>query len=315
MKIYLGVVHTQDLGSSEPPRHHHKVDLRSELTQAEISEYEEAERTLLTVRANAELFHILVWNLEEFIRGIASHLRAYATRNMDTGPPRLPHLDINRLALNCLSSMRTYLDHLETSIAKRHGAESANLKNFRQYCAEAYDSQFSYRFLYRLRNYAQHCGLPIGQITFSTRPSEQDASVPLHSLQIAVLRDRVLSEFDWGSLKEEVVAQQPTIDISYHMTETMGALELINSRVMEDELPSLVESAERIHDLVGTIQFDEGEPCIFRFEKDIVSEDEPKKLNTENLAFSRIPIDLALAVIRTGYDGILPSEESTRRDE
>ena len=309
MIVYLGTIDTQDLGSSEQPRYHHNVRLKSLLTLDESSQYEHAEQSLFSVRAHAHLFAILVWNFEDFIRGVANHLSAYATKDAHALASRPPQLDINRLALNFLSSMRTYLDHLETSIAKRHGPESVNLANFRQYCSDAYDSHFSYRFLYRLRNYAQHCGLPIGQITFTTQPSEDDPRTPVHRLSVAVLRDTALRDFDWGPLKEELAAQEPSVDFPSHITNAMPVLERINSHVIADELPTLTESAQRICDLAERAQSERGEPCIFHFEKSVVSDDEPKRLTIDNLNFRHIPLDMAKAIVKSGYDAVATTPE------
>ncbi len=44
------------------------------------------------------------------------------------------------------------------------------LENFDKLCIWYYDNYFSYRFLYKLRNYSQHVGMPIvGLETFSKR--------------------------------------------------------------------------------------------------------------------------------------------------
>lgn len=217
---------------------------------------------------------------------------------------RPPYLEINRQALNFLSSVRTYLDHHEASISRRHGQNSENLQCFHQYCSDAYDSSFSYRFLYKLRDYAQHCGLPISHIEFSDALSKEDPPKRVHSLAVGISRDHVLRNFGWKGLTAEVASQSPIIDVNRHISRLMRDLDTINQRVLEDELPFLRDSARVIIELVNRMEFDEGQPCVFEFDHDIVDPSKPDSLRISRFRFSRVPVSLAEAVLKSGYEGL-----------
>jgi len=72
------------------------------------------------------------------------------------------HTSLNRRLSNLLSSIRLFLDHSEFAFKRKYGKKSEEVEAFKKYASEKYDSSFSYRFVYKLRNYVQHCGIPIG---------------------------------------------------------------------------------------------------------------------------------------------------------
>lgn len=74
-------------------------------------------------------------------------------------------IDLNRLLSNLLASCRAYLDqgpHLCKLINKISG--DLNLK-FSGYASAEYDSEFGYKLMYHLRNFAQHFNPPIHTYT------------------------------------------------------------------------------------------------------------------------------------------------------
>jgi hypothetical protein len=78
-------------------------------------------------------------------------------------------LNLNRYIMNLLTAVRTFLDHTERNLTHRHGKDSEQFQAFKKATAEAYDSSFAYRFLYKLRNYVQHRGMPIGKMSINTQ--------------------------------------------------------------------------------------------------------------------------------------------------
>src|SRR6476646_1442100 len=66
--------------------------------------------------------------------------------------------------VNWLSAMRMFLDHQETDLTRRFGKLSPEFVAFKTATSAAYDSEVGYRFAYQLRNYVQHCGLPLGHV-------------------------------------------------------------------------------------------------------------------------------------------------------
>lgn len=113
--------------------------------------------------ADIQLYKIILINFSEYNSIIDYYKNLPYQKLMALIFARIAILDINRVLLNLLSSVRMYLDHTETTTHRKYGDTSPIYTNFRRACSDAYDNQFSYRFLYKLRNYAQHCGSPLSE--------------------------------------------------------------------------------------------------------------------------------------------------------
>lgn len=106
----------------------------------------------------------------------------------------------NSLMLGFLGSVRTFLDHAGTSISRRYGKGSEEFLYFKALTAYQFDNVFSYRFLYKLRNYTQHCGMPPVSFTVNIIPGDELDIVPRFSR-----RGLLESYSEWGaSLKKEL---------------------------------------------------------------------------------------------------------------
>lgn len=70
--------------------------------------------------------------------------------------------DIARYIKNYLGSYKSYIDGMETVLSRSF--DNQIYKSFKDLQRKAYDNNFLYRFVYNLRNYAQHCGSPISSI-------------------------------------------------------------------------------------------------------------------------------------------------------
>jgi hypothetical protein len=60
--------------------------------------------------------------------------------------------------VNWLLGFRAFLDHVQAHLSELFGKSSEEIHKFKEVTNRAFDSHFGYRFLYRLRNYTQHCG-------------------------------------------------------------------------------------------------------------------------------------------------------------
>jgi hypothetical protein len=113
-----------------------------------------------------------------------------------------------------LSANRSFLDHAQTDLTRRHGADSPQMRAFRENAGRLYDNKFSYRFLYQLRNASQHVVLPISGHKFDTRTLEADGQ---REAKIALVMDRtklLQSWQDWKpSLKSELEQGPSSFDL------------------------------------------------------------------------------------------------------
>lgn len=104
---------------------------------------------------------------------------------------------INRFVNNYLSSFRMFIDHVDIKIGRRFDKKSKEYSSFITMTNKAFDNNFSYRFLYKLRNFCQHCGLPI--TSFQVEGLDNGSS-----FTFSFERDYLLNEYDGWSQKVKI---------------------------------------------------------------------------------------------------------------
>lgn len=214
---------------------------------------------------DAQLFRIVIWNHEDYCALYEQCLNAYIHKSFESFSIRQPDLNLNRCLMNLLSSIRSYLDYVELNVKRRYGASSANAVGFLGNCSLEYDRRFSYRFLYRLRNFAQHCGLPLTIVNFNSAEEAKSGNVQ-HSLEVGIARDDLLSRgFDWGAVKPDILAQPEIIIVNPHVEEVMACLTHIHSQYLADEFVELRESATYLKTLIDKIPSSVDELHLFGF--------------------------------------------------
>lgn len=188
------------------------VDTKGKFSKEDISNLSDEdfqllmqeEKKLLEFFVLKSLFDITELNLkdlQQYVSTFEADLRRDKVLILDE-PDRVS-LNINRLFLNYVFSYRTYIDHLETFLKRTFGDASNELTTFKKLTAELYDNHFEYRFIYKLRNYAQHCGLPID--VFNINPSIYEGVYDV-KINIEFAPNLLLVKFDaWGAqLKKEL---------------------------------------------------------------------------------------------------------------
>lgn len=140
------------------------------LTQKENAAIAKARTALHQFQAGEQLFEIYSANVQAFRAFAAQTLESFSKDQSMSGTrmQRIATL-ANCHLLNVLSSLRTFLDHADTRLKRQFGKGSKVVAAFEVAKSREYDRQFAYRFFYRLRNYAQHCGLPIAHITLGSK--------------------------------------------------------------------------------------------------------------------------------------------------
>ncbi|MBC8052181.1 MAG: hypothetical protein H7Y13_03885 [Sphingobacteriaceae bacterium] len=88
-------------------------------------------------------------------------------------------------------SFKTFHDHWETLLKRTFTVNSPQWLNFKSQKSYEYDNTFAYRFIYHLRNYVQHCGMP--HIQLKANLNERDE--PEYRLLLNV--EQLLETYDW----------------------------------------------------------------------------------------------------------------------
>jgi hypothetical protein len=237
------------------------------LTDIEFETYDDAASRLNTLWDDQALFALVLHNYQAYNDYLAQLSKAWMNPG-SAGPsdPVAGTMHLNRHILNYLSSVRTFLDHTELRLKRRYGRESKTVTSFTEACARGYDNHFSYRFLYRLRNYVQHCGLPVGHVGGSAEVTDLDSWKIQRSLVINFVRDRLLLERScWGATLADEIRRLPSeFPIHPHMSRMMACLNTINLVPISDNMPDLLKATGFIEELVSSIEDCKGTPCLLQ---------------------------------------------------
>lgn len=76
-------------------------------------------------------------------------------------------IEINRILINYLSSFKMFIEHCEKKINNQFGPKSQEFNEFKSMTNKIHRDLFAYRFVYDLRNFCQHCGIPVTDLQFS----------------------------------------------------------------------------------------------------------------------------------------------------
>lgn len=174
-------------------------------------------------------------------------------------------VEVNRHVLNFLSAMKTFLDHTQTRLDRQFGKESSEFKQFKAAEHAAFDNHFSYRFVSKLRNYTQHCGMPLGNISANVLQDDPPDGTVKHIIDFFFDRDSLLTKFsEWSRHVEPELKAMPTqFPISEHIHQTMECLEEINAVVMANCETTIRNSLGVVDTFLGEFGDHEGTPCVF----------------------------------------------------
>ena len=268
-----------------------------------LSEYEgylTSTEALFSFSRNQRLYTIVLLNHDDFLETLRQYAEMYA-KNPGAADSILiekMELNINRHILNYLASVRTYLDHTQTKLKKKYGEQSERYLHFKRICKELYDSNFSYRFLSKLRNYAQHCETPLGSFELISTENPPYSGHVCSSLEAKFKRENLLQYDLWGSELTKEISKLPSeFDIEPHIVEMMKCIGKINLALIEKDFHNLRKSAEYIEKLISPAKGKEGTPCILQFldvKRGIDSKVESMKIKIITIPFHIIAIVLKM---------------------
>ena len=185
-----------------------------------------------------EITELNLNDLRQFLRAFDAELRE--EKILILKEPDKTSLELNRLFLNYIFSFRTYIDHLETFLKRTFGKTSEEFNGYKQLTRSLYDGYFEYRFIYKLRNYAQHCGLPVDIFSITTSLNNGIYDVKIN---MAFDPQGLLEKFDgWGTqLSRELSDMDSPLDV---MKLTRSFFE--NSRQIQQWLMGLISPTIKV---------------------------------------------------------------------
>ncbi|MGY5957685.1 hypothetical protein ACUY4R_000151 [Kosakonia sp. BK9b] len=161
-------------------------------------------------------------------------------------------LESNALILNFLASARTFIDHMEANIRKSDNEKGTKISFFKELTAHEFDSKFSYKFMGKLRNYVQHCGMP--PLNYTISKNHEDNNILNTTLNVMFNRDALLREYDsWGShVIPQLKAQTPEFSIFILMNEYIYSLiKIYITYTKQDNLLGTLKAKQEILSIIN----------------------------------------------------------------
>jgi hypothetical protein len=242
--------------------------LRRELTQWEHAEYREAVARLVRFVDDQQRFDLVREGFGEYKILVNKYAQRFARS------PRLNHIiqgeisnRVNGKLRNFFSEFRAFLDYTETYLNNQYGKDSKEFKDFKAACSKEYDSSVSYRFVYKLRSYAQHSGVPINNMSITSGDFDPAMGDYKNHLLLEIDRDRLLNaSFKWtAKVKEDIEGFPPRFELDPHIVNMFMCLERINNAVVVAVLPVLKRYAKVVVDRVGDLGDEQGTPALVHF--------------------------------------------------
>ncbi|MFE2419699.1 hypothetical protein [Streptomyces hokutonensis] len=127
-------------------------------------------------------------------------------QNPHTKNGTLPYLgnEIRTRLDDLLSALRAFDDRTSHDLKKSFGENSEPFRTFKEALSHEYDNEFAYRFMFKLRNYSQHCGQP--EMAGQVRSSRAADGTTVRLASLAFDSRELLRRFNkWGTqVKEEL---------------------------------------------------------------------------------------------------------------
>ncbi len=220
------------------------------LEEEEFAFYEDACIELLSFDRWVALRFIYQVNGESFTRDLAE---ALAPKNQLIGHEAMGTVlsKLNLGLINYLTAMRLVLDHTETRLNRKFGESSSEFNIFKEATSFEFDNSFEYRFINKLRNFVQHCGLPLNHAQENATLLDRTTGASEHSFEVGFDPKVLLKEFKkWGILREQLEAL-PTYIPAEGLVETVTkCLDRVLDKSFAIEANSIIEKGRKLVDLI-----------------------------------------------------------------
>lgn len=225
------------------------------LSPDEYAEYRESRGFLQVVREGKALAHCTQINLRDLV---AAYETLDTLAEDDREARRSGHhvaLNVNRCLANYLSSFRLFLDYTQLRLTRTYGKDSEQLSAFKAICSKLYDEHFSYRFLYRLRNFSQHCGMPIGHVSTVGSIRDDPDGDPVFDVEVCFKVDELVSIGGdlWGPVRKDLETQPRLLDVGPIVAENASHVVSIYKGLLPVERTELVQAAVRVSKLLQEV--------------------------------------------------------------
>jgi hypothetical protein len=259
------------------PGERSRIDLKG-LADASYPELVESNRRIMEYGAAQALIDAVGMNMGDFCRGVVGRTEEfYNTRRMTPSELAEIVMDFSRLLVNLLAMFRILLDHTETSFVRQFGKDSSEYAEWKQATKREYDTVFGYRFVYALRNYCLHVGMPPLNISF-----EDSAIDPRVVFTVNLDRELLLAERScWKSqLLSDLAELKGNLPVMNLLDDWSGSFWRVAHTILTIQRSAALPAAETTlsYRTVFNLPPLEGEVCAYRIPE---SERKPESLEMD----------------------------------
>jgi hypothetical protein len=161
-----------------------------------------------------------------------------------------------------LAISRLYLESQRDMISRYFGKESTQLSRYREVTSYVFDANEGYRFLYNLRDYAQHCGAPLGGLTLLAA-DEGDSRIELYLSR----SDLLLANFQWSKHTKKLLEAWPEeILLLPLMTRAMEGFQQIEDEILRILMKRCIALIEVMRHGINRVTsvVEGGHPAVFQ---------------------------------------------------
>ena len=270
-----------------------KIEEVRELSAREYQDYKEASGRLMSWLNEAQPANAARDAYLEYKNLVEGYLEKHRKRKPINGV--ILKRDINRTLSNFLHAVRAFLDQSKRHLVDRYGKDSPQVKDFEATVHKEYDDSFSYRLLDQLRNYTQHVGEAIENVSINSEAVNPETREVKDYLRVELNRDRLLA---WPKLKaavrEELKGMPPKLPMGPHVDKVMRSVDNIRTIVIAQEVFELQRNAKYVMDLVAPLREEYGTPVVYHSD---LANIEVGESGSYNMNIEWIPVDLATFIL------------------
>ncbi len=283
---------------SDPKKPKAGINIPIDLSKEEYDKVWNAISKVKNTFRYTAIFSATTWNYDDLANTVNSYLQAFTQKDINFLGSRDITLNINKEVLNVLTSFRFYTDFIDKNLRDDFGNKSEMPANFEQYCSNEYDTNFSYRFINQLRNYAQHKGLVVSLVDFNKHLDKKDNRTVKNNLRIYTNRRELLDDKKFKKeVKAELVNQPDQIDLMEHLPKWMNSLARIHYQLMHDLIPTSLSYALFVIEQIYKLNYDKKDNSVVPILSTI---DHPED-NTKGMltpSFIPLPVEDAQNIIK-----------------
>jgi len=134
-----------------------------------------------------------------------------------------PDHQLFRQIMEFVSTFNAFLNHWNTYLIREFGKTSKNYLAFKESTGEQFDKVFGYRFLYGLRNYIHHCGMP--NIIIHSKLGQKEELIH----ELIVDQEELKVGMDWHkTIKKDFESMPNKFDIFPYLKDLIKSISAIH---------------------------------------------------------------------------------------